>query len=77
MPPKSVARRLYFAQDAGRTVCVGIDGYAGPYFASETLRVPEDLDPVGMTTREIEDAEAAAIRERSLAFVASRRRAAA
>lgn len=72
MTPTSVSRRLYFDHVDGRTVCVGIDGYAGAYFASDTRSMPEALDPVGMTEHEIEEEEAEAARARSRAFVARR-----
>jgi hypothetical protein len=68
----SVSRRLYFSEVDGRLVCVGADGYAGPYLASDFLRVPAGCDPVGMTPGEVQDAEDAAVRERGRSFVAAR-----
>jgi hypothetical protein len=67
----NVTQRLYFADVEDAMVCVGMDGYAGPYYASDHLRVPDDLDPVGLTLAVIEGAA----RARSAADFAARRRA--
>lgn len=69
---RSDTRRLYFAQLDGHAVCVGVEDYAGAYYASDSIRVPAGFDPVGKTLGEIQDAEDSAARERGRAFIAAR-----
>jgi hypothetical protein len=73
MPVSMFTPRLYFAELGGEMVCVGSDGYAGPYYASESLTLPHGFDPVGMSLPAVERAQAEASRARTADFLARRR----
>lgn len=73
MTQLSTTLRLYLIEAEGDLICVGMDGYAGPYFASDYFSVPVECDPVGMTPRAVGHAEAVAARARSAGFVAARK----
>ena len=68
-------QRLYFDHSDGTLLCVGVDGYAGAYYASDLMSLPTDFDPLGLPLARIAAAQREAAAARAEGFLARRRAA--